>query len=89
MSLYFVTQYNVQNYLIESNKEIVSLKKETSEDSEKKDKIEELNEDSKKIHTQVVYHTLSLKVDEDFTFYVEKHSLVINFDVLIPPPEQV
>ncbi len=89
MSLYFVAQYNVQNYLIESNTEIVSLKKETSEDSEKKDNIEELNKDSKKIHTFFVYNICALKIEGDITFYAEKNSMIIDFDVLNPPPEQI
>ncbi len=89
MALYFVSQNTIQNYLTDSNTEVVSLKKETSEDSEKKDTIEELKEDFKKIHTQFVYTILPQKIDDNFTYHAEKMSMTLSFDVLIPPPEQI
>ncbi|WP_303316973.1 hypothetical protein Q4Q34_03285 [Flavivirga abyssicola] len=89
MSFYFVAQLSIQNYLTESNTEVVSLKKEAAEDSEKKDTIEELKEDYKKLYTPFTYNLWSINIDENFVYYAEKDSMIVNFEVLIPPPEQV
>ncbi|MDO5989217.1 hypothetical protein Q4Q39_17570 [Flavivirga amylovorans] len=89
MSLYFVAQFSIQNYLIESNTEIVSSKKEATEDSEKKDNTEELKEDYKKLYTPFVYNLWPLSIEENFTYYQERDDMIVNFEVLIPPPDSV